>query len=164
MPGGDSGGNAAAGRQMTRPQRLRDLGLELVRGIAVAVGHYDLSAWEHLHASTAGQLQTRVLSDEVHHGQNQIAGFGFANQWQQVVCGIDGHSAGGECPRGGTDSLQVLVSWTAFGSHKNSPFHNVAAVIRPYSPKKSIIRNHIAVKNYQSNNYLSTKFNAKKKI
>lgn len=82
MPGGDSGGNAAAGRQMTRPQRLRDLALELVRGIAVAVGH---------------------------HGQNQIAGFGFANQWQQVVCGIDGHSAGGECPRGGTDSLQVLV-------------------------------------------------------
>jgi hypothetical protein len=54
----------------------------LIRCVTISVGHHDLVAREHLHASPARQLQPGVMSDEVHRGENQITGFWFANQWQ----------------------------------------------------------------------------------
>jgi hypothetical protein len=97
-------------------------------------------------------LKTRVLSEGVHHGQNQIAGVGFANRWQQHGGRIDWHPARGECPGGALDSLNILVFWNAFDSHKKSLFHNVIVDIRLNQPRVLMLGSRTAAGSYQEDN------------
>lgn len=102
----DLTGEAAGRRQVARPKVGRQVGKELVGGIARAVGDADVVADEEGGAAAGLQLQALVLPDGRDPGDDHIArAWGRVRVGQQAGGAVQVDAAGGVGPLGLGDQL-----------------------------------------------------------